>query len=131
MRNWRIASVVSLLVIVVSIPLYILRESQQPGIEVSVAEAPASFVGREECIDCHTQAYESWLGSNHDDAMDVATPETVLGDFDDAQFTHNGIQSRLYRRDDKYFVHTEGPGGEMAEFEVQYTFGPHSAPKWE
>ena len=123
MRNWRIASVVSLLVIVVSIPLYILRESQQPGIEVNVAEAPASFVGREECIDCHTQAYESWLGSNHDDAMDVATPETVLGDFDDAQFTHNGIQSRLYRRDDKYFVHTEGPGGEMAEFEVQYTFG--------
>lgn len=123
MRNWRIAIVVSLLVIVISIPLYVLRESRQPDVTVSAVEAPATFVGREQCIECHTEAYESWLGSDHDNAMDVATPDTVLGDFDDAVFTHNGIESRLYRRDEKYFVYTEGPGGEMAEFEVQYTFG--------
>ena len=123
MRNWRIVILVSLLVIVVSIPLYVARELRQQNSEVNVANAPATFVGREQCIDCHTEAYESWLGSHHDDAMDVASPETVLGDFDDAVFTHQGIESRLYRRDEKYFAHTEGPGGEMAEFEVQYTFG--------
>jgi len=123
MRDWRIAIFVSLLVIVVSIPLYVVRESQRPELEESVAEAQATFVGREQCIDCHSAAYEGWLGSHHDDAMDVAGPETVLGDFDDAEFTHQGIESRLYQRDDKYFAYTEGPGGEMAEFEVQYTFG--------
>jgi hypothetical protein len=91
MRNWRIVILVSLLVIVVSIALYVVRESRQQNTEVNVADTPATFVGREQCIDCHTEAYESWLGSHHDDAMDVASPETVLGDFDDAVFTHQGI----------------------------------------
>ena len=40
-----------------------------------------------QCVDCHTAAYESWLGSHHDDAMDFATNETVRGDFDDASDT--------------------------------------------
>jgi len=123
MRNWRIAIVVSLGIIVVSIPVYVARESQQMETEVSVADARATFVGREQCIDCHTEAYESWLGSHHDDAMDVATPESVRGDFEDAVFAHKGVESRFYRRNEKYFAYTEGPDGEMAEFEVTYTFG--------
>ena len=123
MRNWRIAGVVALLVIVVAIPLYAVREAQQRAAELPIPEAHATFVGREQCIDCHADAYESWLGSHHDDAMDFANEQTVLGDFNDAEFEYNGITSRFYRKDDKYFVHTEGPGGEMAEFPVLYTFG--------
>jgi tetratricopeptide (TPR) repeat protein len=123
MRNWRIAGVVALTVIVVSIPLYTVLEMQRRGAEVAVVETHASFVGRKQCIDCHKEAYESWLGSHHDDAMDHANEQTVLGDFNDAEFEYNGVTSRFYRKIDKYFVYTEGPDGEMAEFEVQYTFG--------
>jgi len=123
MQSWRIAGVVALIVIVVSISLYAIREAQQREVELPVHEAPATFVGREQCVDCHADAYESWLGSDHDNAMDLANEQTVRGDFNDAEFEHNGITSRFYRRDDKYFVHTEGPGGEMAEFPVLYTFG--------
>jgi len=123
MQNWRIAGVIALIVVVVSIPLYAIREAQQREVELPVHESPATFVGREQCVDCHTDAYESWLGSDHDNAMDLANEQTVRGDFNDAEFEHNGITSRFYRRDDKYFVHTEGPGGEMAEFPVLYTFG--------
>jgi tetratricopeptide (TPR) repeat protein len=123
MRNWRIAGVVALTVIVVSIPLYTVLETQRRGAEVAAVETHASFVGRNQCIDCHKEAYESWLGSHHDDAMDHANEQTVLGDFNDAEFEYNGVTSRFYRKIDKYFVYTEGPDGEMAEFEVQYTFG--------
>ena len=123
MRSWRIAGVVALTAIVVSIPLYVVLETQRRAADVTAAEADASFLGRDQCIDCHTEAYESWLGSHHDDAMDLANQHTVLGDFNDAEFEHKGMTSRFYRKDDKYIVHTEGPGGEMAEFEVQYTFG--------
>jgi tetratricopeptide (TPR) repeat protein len=123
MRNWRIAGVVALTVIVVSIPLYAVLETQRRGAEVAAVETHASFVGRNQCIDCHKEAYESWLGSHHDDAMDHANEQTVLGDFNDAEFEYNGVTSRFYRKIDKYFVYTEGPDGEMAEFEVQYTFG--------
>jgi len=122
-QNWRITGVVALIVIVVSIPLYAIREAQQQDTEVPVPESHSTFVGRDQCIECHTDAYESWLGSDHDKAMDFANEETVSGDFNDAEFEHNGITSRFYRKDDKYFVYTEGLGGEMAEFPVLYTFG--------
>ncbi len=83
----------------------------------------AHYVGSQSCIECHQDYYDQWKGSHHDLAMDRATPETVLGDFDDVPFEHFGIQSRLFRRDGKYMVHTEGPDGQMADFEVKYVFG--------
>jgi tetratricopeptide (TPR) repeat protein len=55
--------------------------------------------------------------------MDVAGPETVLGDFNNAVFTHNGITSKFNRKDDRYLVYSEGADGKMAEFEIKYTFG--------
>jgi len=95
------------------------------GDDPAIAGLPevATFVGRGECTECHMDAYELWLGSDHDKAMDTATDDTVLGDFDNAEFTHAGITSRFYRRKDGFFVHTEGPGGEMGEFEITHTFG--------
>ena len=86
-------------------------------------EMQADFVGRGQCVGCHADAYEAWLGSHHDDAMDVANADTVLGDFGDTEFEYNGISTRFYRKDNKFFVFTESAGGEMAEHEVLYTFG--------
>ncbi len=81
------------------------------------------FVDNRICQSCHPQAFEDWQGSHHDQAMQQATEATVLGDFDNAAFTHQGMTSRFFTRDGKFFVHTEGPDGQMADFEVQYTFG--------
>jgi tetratricopeptide (TPR) repeat protein len=123
LHGWRAAGVVALVVIVLAIPAYVVRELQRDDLTALALPSQSTFVGRSECIECHTDAYEKWLGSDHDNAMDLATDETVLGDFDDAQFTHAGITSRFYRKDSGFFVHTEGAGGEMAEFEIKYTFG--------
>jgi len=123
MGSWRLAAITALVVIVLSIPLYVVREMQRHDADVPPGTSAASFVGREQCIDCHDEAYEQWLGSDHDNAMDLANEQTVLGDFNDAEFEHDGVISRFYKKEDGYFVFTEGPGGEMAEFEVRYTFG--------
>jgi tetratricopeptide (TPR) repeat protein len=123
MKNWYITGIAALVVIVVAIPLYATRQMNQHRADMHEVEKPATFVGRAECIDCHIAAYESWLGSHHDDAMDHANEQTVRGDFNDSVFTHNGVTSRFYRRENRFFVETEGADGEMAEFEVQYTFG--------
>lgn len=85
--------------------------------------AESQFVGRQSCITCHQDQHEQWQGSHHDLAMDRATEETVLGDFNDAELTHHGITSRMFRRDEKFFIATEGPSGEIAEFEVKYVLG--------
>ena len=81
------------------------------------------YVGRQACQRCHEREYASYAGSHHDLAMDLATDETVLGDFEDASLTHFGVTSRFYRRDGKFLVSTEGASGAIEEFEVQYTFG--------
>ena len=51
----------------------------------------ATYVGRDVCRPCHEEESGLWTGSDHDLAMDRATPQTVLGDFDDRQFTHIAV----------------------------------------
>ena len=66
---------------------------------------------------------EEWTGSHHDLAMQPAVPDTVLGDFDDAEFVHYGVETTFFRRDGEYLVRTDGPDGESTEYRVAYTFG--------
>jgi len=121
MRNWKITGIVATLVIVLAIPAYILKQHYyRPPAELPAA---TSFVGGQKCAECHKRQYDSWRGSHHDLAMDAAAESTVLGDFDNAEFEYFGTTSRFYRKDGRFFVYTQGPGGEMGEFEVNYTFG--------
>ena len=85
--------------------------------------AKARYVGRDSCIQCHQTESHLWSGSYHDLAMDVATEQTVLGDFNDAEIETFGMVSRMFRDGDKFMIHTEGPDGEMADFEIKYVFG--------
>ncbi|MCK5839933.1 MAG: hypothetical protein KAG99_08790, partial [Bacteroidales bacterium] len=124
MRNWKITGLIATAVIVVLFPIYLIRATyiDQFGV-ASIGEAGPQFVGGHTCIECHKLEYDLWLGSHHDDAMDIATPVSVKGDFNNAEFAYNGRIHKFYQRDGKYFVYTDGPDGEMAEFEVKYTFG--------
>jgi len=83
----------------------------------------ADFVGRDVCAECHQVEFELWTASHHDLAMQVANEITVLGDFNDATFTHFGVTSTFFRRDRQFLVRTDGPDGELHEYEVAYTFG--------
>lgn len=55
--------------------------------------------------------------------MAAADESSVVGDFDGSVFEEGGARSRFFRRNGRYFVHTEGPEGERRDFEVAYTFG--------
>ena len=92
------------------------------------ATSKAEHVGRQACIDCHKKQYDLYIDSDHDMAMDVATEETVLGNFENAVFDQSGIRSRFYKKDGRFFVHTEGPEEELKDYEVKYVFGIRSAP---
>ena len=89
----------------------------------SKPDASATFVGAKACAGCHAGETEKWQGSQHAHAMQHATEATVLGDFDNAKFNYNGIVSTFFRRDDKFFVNTDGADGKLADFEVSYAFG--------
>ena len=70
--------------------------------------ARAAFVGAGACAGCHATESAAWQDSKHAKAMQHATAATVLGDFNNASFTYNGIVSSFFRRAGKFFVTTDG-----------------------
>lgn len=121
MNRWQITGLLATVVIILSVPLYVLRvKNITPS---QTAPQSAEFVGRDNCASCHEVETEKWRNSDHDRAMDVAGPKTVLGNFDNAIFEHKGIRSRFFRKGDDYYVNTQGPEGKMANFKITHTFG--------
>ena len=89
----------------------------------STAHASPEFVGSESCQSCHASEYKLWTGSHHDLAMQLPTGETVLGDFNDAQFQYGDITTRFYREGDNFMVRTDGEDGRLTDYPVKYVFG--------
>lgn len=91
--------------------------------KTAVSQAPATYVGASACGECHAGALKAWQGSHHELAMQVASEQTVLGDFADAAFKSAGQTSTFFTRDGAYFVNTDGPDGRLADYAIKYTFG--------
>lgn len=85
--------------------------------------APAQMVDEQQCQGCHDNQVKDWQGSHHQLAMQVAEPQTVLADFNNAAFKGEGENNRFYRQGNEFWVNTPGADGKPADFKVAYTFG--------
>ena len=82
----------------------------------------STYVGEPACTKCH-EARPRNGDSRTTPARWRLRDETVLGNFDNATFTHAGVTSSFSRRDGKFFVRTDGPDGALHDYEVKYIFG--------
>ena len=96
---------------------------EPPATEENAVAAQADYVGGEQCSACHLAEAELWRGSHHDLAMAAANPASISGDFNNAQFTYNGVTSEFFVRDGVYRVRTDGPDGVLIEYEITHAFG--------
>ncbi len=94
-------------------------QSYSPYHEIPNAE----FVGLENCKACHEEQYGDWHLSDHHLAMNPATEEFVLGDFDDATFEHFGQKFRFFRKGDEFWINAPGASGAAQDMKIDYTFG--------
>ena len=85
--------------------------------------APLSYTGSTACESCHAQEFAAWQGSHHALAMQVASDDTILGDFSGVTFEHAGVTSTFFRKDGTHFVRTDDENGELRDFPVSYVFG--------
>jgi len=83
----------------------------------------ATFVGAENCRTCHEPEFDLWKQSDHHLAMNPATPEFVLGDFNDVTFEHFGQIFRFFRKGDEYWVNAPDSDGVARDMKIDYTFG--------
>lgn len=88
-----------------------------------VEQRKAQFLNSQLCIKCHEEQYKDWKGSHHDLAMDVATEETVLGNFNNTTFINYGLTTTFYKKESKFFVRTDGPDDKLTDYEISYVFG--------
>lgn len=82
-----------------------------------------TFVGDQTCQSCHKKEYELYKQSDHFRAMMPANDSTVLGDFNEAVLEADGVRSRFFKKNGKYYINTQGHDGKNYDFEVTYTFG--------
>ncbi|MCB2220145.1 MAG: tetratricopeptide repeat protein [Bacteroidetes bacterium] len=122
--TWIKTGIIATIFIVLSMPLYLLKKNLSNPENINLNNGP-TYVGKKICIDCHKVQYELWEGSDHDLAMDYATDSSVLGNFKNVELTAQGKLHKFYKKDDKFYVYTDGADGTMQEFEIKYTFGYH------
>jgi Flp pilus assembly protein TadD len=91
--------------------------------QVSQSTPAPTFVGASKCGVCHQSEFQRWIGSHHQLAMQSASDATVLGNFNGARFSNQGLTSIFFRSGGKFMVHTDGPDGILHDYEIQYTFG--------
>ncbi len=91
--------------------------------EIEPARGTARYVGRAACAECHPEQTRRWRGSHHDLAMQEANSRTVLGDFEDTTFSYAGTTTTLSRKGDDFFARTDGPDGELVDYQIAYVFG--------
>ncbi|MEE3330987.1 MAG: tetratricopeptide repeat protein [Myxococcota bacterium] len=93
----------------------------------SPTPAEATFVGSQQCAQCHPKEMAAWTDSHHDLAMQEPTSESVLGRFDGAELTldgerwqfgdHEAAGSKAYR------VRVPEVDGEPRVRDIAYVFG--------
>lgn len=85
--------------------------------------AGENYVGQKVCAQCHLKQSIQWSGSHHEQAMQKATLDSVLANFNNAQFTRHNITSTFFFKANEFWVNTDNPEGDMQDYRIQYTFG--------
>lgn len=81
------------------------------------------YTGDESCVSCHKEAYQSWEGSHHDKAMQLVDDTSVLGNFDDAKASIDGVNYHFTKKENDFFVKINEIDGSENSYKVAYVFG--------
>ena len=86
--------------------------------QISVAKTTISHPDDPDCKSCHIDQWQDWENSHHQKSMQVASKETVLGNFNDEEVTFNGHNNRFYKKEDEFWVTIESK-----DYKIDYVFG--------
>lgn len=96
-----------------------VEEPSRPSIS-QVAQSPVprqvrgvDFVGSSACRSCHEKFHASWSASYHSKMTRLASPESIVGDFNGVDLTYQGLTYQLTRRGEQYWVRMPDPDREL------------------
>ena len=116
--------VVVVMTLTILLGSFFLQQCKPKGSEGSSQQGSENkFVGDQSCKSCHANEYNDWLQSHHFMAMQPPNDSTVEGNFNNTTFTADGVTSRFFKKDGKFFINTQGDDGNNHDYEVKYIFG--------
>ena len=107
--------VVGLAVVSAGLGWAVMTSRERPLPEATVTDRPIEvasdgYVSSGRCAACHPAQYATWFGSFHRSMTQVATPETVLADFDGVRVSaEHGGPMALERRGDEFWAEFDDP----------------------
>lgn len=114
-------------VIIPTLLLCFLAGCDQPKIPSSTATTTttlkASYVGSEQCQNCHQTEQQQWRGSDHHQAMKLATSENIVGNFSAPPLKHHQQKTTFNTVDGQYHIQTDQDTPTASDLTLQYTFG--------
>ena len=82
-----------------------------------------SYVGSAACKGCHPDHTASWYRTFHRTMTQVATSASVLGNFDNAALTFDGVTSKFRRDGNHFIIETLDATGKPRAYDIERTVG--------
>ncbi|HKP60048.1 MAG TPA: multiheme c-type cytochrome [Polyangiales bacterium] len=103
---WR-ATALSALVLLALLLMYLQKSRATAALEAATRHRPletpaGGYVASDQCRSCHPEQYASWRASYHSTMTQIATPQTVRGDFSDVALQHGNDRLVLSRQGDQF-----------------------------
>lgn len=84
------------------------------------------YVGSDTCRSCHPGQHATWSDSYHRTMTQVATPESVIGKFDNVRLVDGVVEATLQREGDQFTVDLTVRGqGHLGRYPIVMTTGSH------
>jgi hypothetical protein len=77
--------------------------------DMPIAVQEDGYVSSQTCLACHPHEHSTWYASYHRTMTQLASPQTVLGEFDDVHLELDGKDYFLTRDGDRYLVDMDFP----------------------
>lgn len=99
------------------------KDTEYKAIENMALTHEDGYVGDKSCAECHKGSYDTWRGSHHDLAMQVANDKTVLGNFNNQHITLDGVSYDFTKKENEFWVHIKEIDGSEKDYKISFTFG--------
>lgn len=92
------------------------------GVMAMTLSVAFTYTGNSWAVE-ESDQYQKWQSSHHQKSMLLATPENILGNFNDTEITVNNVTTKFYKKDNEHWVQTENEDGNSEDYKIEYTFG--------
>jgi predicted CXXCH cytochrome family protein len=87
-------------------------------------KADENYLKSTDCKSCHEGHFESWDKTHHSKMTQIASTESVVGDFEKSNhFEFLGVKSHMERKGEEFFINQTYPNGRTESSKIVMTIG--------